>query len=92
MDNLCVFAAPHTVLLAWTDEPRHVQYDFVHRTMDLLSQERDAEGVPLKIVPVPLPAPFLRSEDDCVDLESIEGSKIRAAGEPILHEIYKRRN
>lgn len=83
VDNLCAFAAPHVLLLAWTDDPAHPQYKIVRRAKELLSRERDAAGDPFEIVPIPLPRPFLRTEEDCEGLVLVDGSKRRTVGEPI---------
>ncbi len=83
VDNLCAFAARHVLLLAWTDDPAHPQYKIVRRTKELLSRERDASGNPFEIVSIPLPRPFLRTEEDCEGLVLADGSKRRTVGEPI---------
>lgn len=83
IDNLCAFAAPNKVLLAWTDEPSHPQYDIVREAYHTLRQEKDARGRKLEIVKVPLPDIIYRTKEDCADLQEVAGSKLRPIGEQI---------
>lgn len=83
VDNLCAFAAPGKVLLAWTDEPDHPQYKIVRRAYRTLDGETDARGRKLEIIKVPLPDIMFRTEEDCAGLQEKCGSKARPLGEPV---------
>lgn len=83
IDNLCAFADEKTVLLAWTDDISSPQYSIVRTAYKKLKDSCNAQGESYKIVKIPLPRCFERSEDDCVDLVLEEGSKERYLGEPI---------
>ncbi len=81
IDNLCAFADPTTILLAWTDEKESPQYDIVRAAYDTLAQARGAQGERFEIVKVPLPRAFRRTVEDCEGLLLVPGSKERALGE-----------
>ncbi|MBO7215271.1 MAG: agmatine deiminase family protein [Clostridia bacterium] len=83
IDNLVAFANENTILLAWTDNANHPQYEVVRSAYKTLQNEVGANGEKFKIVKVPLPSPFIRTEDDCVGLEMLLGSKERFEGEQI---------
>lgn len=83
VDNMCAFADESTVLLAWTDDPRHPQYEAVRKAYAVFEKERGAFGEKFDVVKVPLPMPFQRLEEDCVGLEYAERSKERLPGELI---------
>lgn len=81
IDNICAFADEHTILLAWTDELTHPQYEIVRDAYTVLSNERGANGEVFDIIKIPLPMPFQRTEEQCVGLEQLQGSKERLPGE-----------
>ncbi len=83
IDNLCAFASPDTVLLAWTDDKTNPQYEIVNEAFTVLSNAKNTDGAPYKIVKVPLPDIFFKSDDDCDGLVAVSGSKIRPVGEPV---------
>lgn len=77
IDNVCAFADEHTILLAWTEDMTHPQYEIVREAYSILEVERGANGERFDIIKVPLPKPFQRTEADCVGLEFLPGSKKR---------------
>lgn len=83
VDNLVAFADEKTILLAWTDDKDHPQYEVVRKAFDTLNSQTGAKGEKFKIIKVELPLPFERTEEDCVGLTSQEGSKERFLGETI---------
>jgi len=83
IDNLCVFANKNTILLSWTDDKSNPQYEISKETFDTLSKAKDVEGEPYKIVKVPLPDIFHRTEDDCEGIHLRNDSKNRLINEPI---------
>lgn len=80
VDNLCAFADPDTLLISWTDDKENPQYEIVRRALAAIEA---APGRKYKIVKIPLPSIFKRTEDDCRGLEYPDGSKPRLVGEPI---------
>ena len=44
VDNMCCFARPGEVLLAWTDDIKNPQYERSKRAYNVLSTSRDAKG------------------------------------------------
>ena len=83
IDNLCAFANEKTILLAWTDDTASPQYDIVRRAEAVLKNATNAWGEAFEIVRIPLPSCFERTQDDCVGLFSVTGSKARFVGEMI---------
>jgi agmatine deiminase len=83
VDNLCVFADRNTVLLSWTDDKTNPQYPVVKETLEVLEQAKDADGKAYKIVKIPIPDIFCRTEEDCDGIELRDDSKNRLVGEPI---------
>ena len=80
IDNLCAFADKDTLLIAWTDDPDSEDYKTVRSALEKIET---AVGKKYRIVKIPLPSPFIRTEDDCVGLEYHDGSKPRLPGEVI---------
>lgn len=83
IDNLCSFANEKTILLAWTDDRNSCQYDIVRNSYEILKSARNAFGESFDIVKIPLPQCIKRTEDDCVGIDVVEGSKNRYIGEII---------
>ncbi|MCL2218339.1 MAG: agmatine deiminase family protein [Chitinispirillia bacterium] len=83
VDNLCVLADKNTALLSWTDDKSNPQYSVVKEALEVLEQASDADGKAYKIVKVPIPDIFYRTEEDCDGIELREDSKNRLVGEPI---------
>lgn len=80
IDNLCAFASEDTLLIAWTDDEESPQYPIVRRALAAIEA---APGKKYKIIKLPLPEQFIRTEDDCEGLEYPVGSKPRLPGEVI---------
>ncbi len=80
VDNLCAFADKDTLMIAWTDDTESPQYPIVRRVLAAIEA---APGKKYRIVKLPLPAQFVRTEDDCEGLEYPDGSKPRLPGEII---------
>ncbi len=83
IDNLAAFADEETVLLAWTEEKESPQYERVRRALHTLQTEKGAKGESFRIVKVPLPKTFARTEEDCEGLTYSSESKNRLLGEKI---------
>jgi len=51
IDNFACFVRPGVVLLAWCDDPSDPQNDISTQALQLLQQERDAQGRQLQVGP-----------------------------------------
>ncbi len=82
VDNICCFAAPGEVILAWTDDRDDPQYARSVADICELEKARDAEGRRLKIHKLPLPAvPVTVREEDLAGYVFEPGEDVREAGE-----------
>ena len=70
-------------MLSWTDDVNNPQYPVVKRAYEILEQANDIDGNQYKIIKIPTPDIFFRTEDDCNGIELREDSKKRLVGEPI---------
>jgi agmatine deiminase len=55
VDNICAFARPGEVILAWTDDENHPQYGRSRVAYNILSRETDAKGRPFVIHKIHIP-------------------------------------
>ena len=55
VDNLCCFSEPGTVLLTWTEDKTHPQYERSQKAFKVLMNAIDAHGRNLKIIKIPHP-------------------------------------
>ncbi|AGE56130.1 agmatine deiminase [Acanthocystis turfacea Chlorella virus MO0605SPH] len=55
VDNMACFARPGEVILAWTDDTTHPQYERSKEAYEYLSSQTDAKGRPLKIYKLHIP-------------------------------------
>jgi agmatine deiminase len=81
VDNLCCFARPGLVLLAWTDEPSEANYAICRDAERRLLEATDAQGRPLEVLRLPLPGPLAIGETEAGGVEAVAGTKPRLAGE-----------
>lgn len=82
VDNICAFAAPGEVVLAWTDDESDVQYARSLADYRVLSEARDAKGRPLKITKLPLPSePVTVTKEEAEQIECAPGEAPRTEGE-----------
>lgn len=56
IDNFACFVRPGVVLLAWCDDPSDPQHDISTHALQLLQQERDAQGRQLQVRPTDHPS------------------------------------
>ena len=83
IDDLCVFAAPGVVLLTWTEDKNDPQYEVSQLTYDILSNETDAKGRPLKVVKVHQPNPICWTEEEHATFDRNAEAIARQPGERI---------
>lgn len=82
VDNICAFARPGEVVLAWTDDESDPQYAMSKSCLDVLERERDAKGRKLLVHKLPIPKkPVCVAEEDLLGYEFEEGEDVREAGE-----------
>jgi agmatine deiminase len=84
IDNMLVMPDPHTILMAYTDDPEHPQYGVTQRTDALLREIRNVKGEPYRIVHVPMPPLYYRDGEDSDTIEKAEDSFSREAGDAVL--------
>jgi len=63
VDQLARFVDSRTVVVAWEDDPRDVNYRPLRQIFDQLQSMTDQDGQPLQIVPLPLPSPKFHRGD-----------------------------
>lgn len=80
IDNICCFAAPGRVILAWTDDTSDPQYAICSENLEILSNETDARGRKLDIVRLPLPAPMYMTAEEAEGLDATNESLSRHEG------------
>lgn len=82
IDNICAFAGPASVVLAWTDNKGDPQYERSEADLSVLENQTDARGRHFTVTKLPLP-----EETVCVTKEQLQsyvyedGEKERTAGE-----------
>ncbi len=82
VDNVCAFVRPGEVVLAWTDDRRDPQWALSHACLEVLEQERDAQGRPFIIHKLPIPQkPVCITEEELAGFVFEEGEDVRTAGE-----------
>ena len=82
VDNICAFAEPGKVLLAWTDDVNDPQYEMSKTCEEVLLSERDAMGRKIEVVHLPIPKkPICVEEKDLEGYEFEEGEDVREPGE-----------
>ena len=82
VDNICAFARPGEVMLAWAEDKSDPQYAYSRSCLEILERETDAAGRKLKVHKLPIPKrPVLVTEADLGGYEFEEGEDRREAGE-----------
>lgn len=80
VDNVCCFAAPAKVLLAWTENEKDPQYQLSRQNLEILESETDAAGRPFEVIRMPLPAPMLITEEEAADFDNDADKQTHLAG------------
>jgi agmatine deiminase len=81
VDNLCCFAAPGVVLLAWTDDKHDPQHERSAAARRVLEDATDARGRSLDVRLLPLPGPLHMTEQEAAGIVPAPGTKRRHAGD-----------
>ena len=83
VDNIAGFVAPGHIVVAWTDDQSHPQYERCKVTYKFLCSAKDAQGRTLKITKLPLPSPMYMSRAESEGFEPTAGSISRKAGDQL---------
>lgn len=87
IDNLMAFADSHTILLSYTDDKESPHYAITHEIDAYLRSVRNADGEPYRILHVPVPNFYYRTQDDSDSIVDESGSFPRKEGDVVL-ETY----
>ncbi|MGC9337173.1 MAG: agmatine deiminase [Candidatus Cloacimonadia bacterium] len=81
VDNICCFARPGEVILAWTDDRNDPQYDISLNAYEILEATTDARDRKLKINKLPLPNPVYITREESEGVDRVEGTLPRKEGD-----------
>ncbi len=82
VDNICAFVKPGEVVLAWTEDPAHPQYEYSQSCFAYLQTVTDAKGRKPVIHKMPMPKnPVCVKREDLEGYRFEEGEDIRSEGE-----------
>jgi len=81
VDNICCFARPGEVILAWTDDKEDPQYSRSAAAKVILENTADAQGRSLKIHLLHQPDPVLISREESKGVDTTEGTLPRLPGD-----------
>jgi len=84
IDNLCCFASPGNVILAWSDDPSDPQYEISREAEAVLTAARDARGRSLRIHKLPVPPAMFYTKEDIesyndISISRSEGQRLAAS-------------
>lgn len=69
VDNICCFARPGEVFLAWTDQQEDPQYAISQECLEILQNATDARGRQLKVHKLPCPAPVTITREEAAGID-----------------------
>lgn len=81
VDNICCFARPGEVFLAWTDDKNDPQYEISQECLEILEASTDAKGRPIKVHKLILPKPVLITAEEAQGVDVAVGSIPRVEDE-----------
>lgn len=81
VDNICAFAEPGHVILAWTDDTSDPQYEMSKRCLEVLERETDAAGNKIKVTKLPMPKPIYVTDEEADGLIDFDGEPTRITGD-----------
>jgi agmatine deiminase len=84
VDQLCCFARPGEIVLAWTDDPDNIYYDVVREAYETLMRTPDAQGRTFKIYKLPLAEPMFLTKEEAEGIEINDIAYRREAGMPLV--------
>ena len=81
VDNICQFAGPGKVVLAWEDNPDDPQHERSQVDYDYLANETDAKGRKLEIIKIHVPNPITITKEESEGVDVVEGTFPRNEGD-----------
>ena len=82
VDNVCAFAGPAEVVLAWTDDETDPQWELSNASLRVLETETDARGRSFTVHKLPIPQkPVCITGEELAGFAFEEGEDVREAGE-----------
>lgn len=81
VDNICCFAKPGEVFLAWTENKEDPQYEISAECLDILENSIDAKGRKIKVHKLIVPSPVTITKDEEKGVDVKAGSIPRVEGE-----------
>jgi len=83
IDDVACFVRPGVLAFAWSDDRDHPYYDIQAENLAILLRQTDARGRALEVSKVPLPAPVVRTAEEADDVDHVEGTIPRQAGDAL---------
>ncbi|KAK9748179.1 hypothetical protein RND81_02G041400 [Saponaria officinalis] len=80
IDNMCCFAKPGVVLLAWTDDESDPQYERSVEALSVLSNTTDANGRKLQVMKLHIPSPMYMTDEEAGGVIQVGEAKPREPG------------
>lgn len=83
IDNICCFAKPGEVVLAWTDDENSPNFDICRDAYNILTKSKDAKGRSFVVHKLLLPEPVYFSEEEKLGLISKKGTREIDINDPL---------
>lgn len=74
VDNICCYARPGEVILAWTDDKSDPQYERSLKALQVLESSVDARGRKLKVHKLYMPTPVIMTDQESAGLKKLAKS------------------
>lgn len=84
IDEVLFFSAPGEVVLSWTDDPAHPQYEVIQAAYEQLKAAKDAKGRQLVIHKMQLPGQIKLTPEESAEIDQIDTSYDRTPDETFL--------
>lgn len=81
VDNICCFARPGEVILAWTDDETDPQYARSKAAKDIFESTIDAKGRALKVHQLHIPSPVCITKEESEGVDAVDGTLPRQEGD-----------
>jgi agmatine deiminase len=81
IDNIACFVQPGVVLLSWCDDPADPHYAVSRDAQARLLAARDAQGRPVRVEKIPMPAPMFFTAEEASGIDAGASGMVRRAGE-----------
>ncbi|MEN1968751.1 agmatine deiminase [Lentibacillus sp. N15] len=69
VDEVIFFARPGELVIGWTDDPKHPQYDVLHQAYQQLMKETDAKGRNFTIHKIQLPKQIVLTKEESQQID-----------------------